>query len=64
MMTMTSSRQRTMESHALQARQIIAARALPEPLKARLEVELRDAIRRGFHVDLEQLELALSRFSG
>lgn len=64
MMTITSSRQRAMKSHALQAREIIAAGALPESLKARLEVDLRDAIRRGFHVDLEQLELALARFSG
>lgn len=64
MMTMSSSRDRLLKSHVVQAREIIAAGALPEPLKAKLKVDLRDAVRRGFHVDLQQLELALARFSG
>jgi len=64
MMTMSSNRVPAMRSHAVQAREILAAGALPEPLKARLEVDLRDAIRQGFHVDLDQLKLALARFSG
>lgn len=64
MMTMNSSRIQALRSQAVQARDILAAGALPKPLKAKLEVDLRDAFRRGYHVDLEQLKVALARFSG
>lgn len=61
MTTPRSSRHRAMRYQAAHARDIIAAGALPEPLKARLQVDLRNALRGGFHVDLEQLELTLAR---
>lgn len=61
---MSPNRDRLLRSQVVQAREIIAAGALPERLKARLKVDLRDAVRKGFHVDLEQLELALSRLPG
>ena len=46
---------------ASRAREMILRRGLPQPLEERLQVDLRDAVRRGFHVDLEQLELTLKR---
>ncbi len=46
---------------ASQAQEMIVRRALPQTLKERLQVDLRDAVRRGFHVDLDQLELTLAR---
>lgn len=60
MTTMSLDRYRTMKWMARHVREAMEAGALPEPLKAKLEIDLRDAVRRGFHVDLEQLELALA----
>lgn len=47
---------------AARAREMIASGAIPEPLKDKLQVDLEDAVRRGFLVDLEQLEVALTHF--
>ena len=64
MMNMTTSRHRAMRNQAVHARDILAAGRLPEPVKEKLAVDLRNAIRRGFHVDLDQLELALVPHQG
>jgi hypothetical protein len=47
-----------------EAQRVIAAGALPETLKRKLQVDLRDAIRRGFHVDVEELRRTLARRCG
>ncbi len=47
--------------YASLAQEMILQRALPQALKKRLQVDLRDAVRRGFLIDLEQLELTLAR---
>lgn len=60
---MNVSRSSTMKPYAVEAQQVIAAGALPETLKRKLQVDLQDAVRRGFHVDVEELRLALARGS-
>lgn len=63
MMNINATRHRAMRYQAVQAREIIAAGTLPEPVKKKLAVDLRKAVRGGYHVDLDQLELALARHS-
>lgn len=61
---MNLSRLPTMKPYANEAQQVIAAGALPETLKRKLQVDLLDAVRRGFHVDVEELRLTLARRPG
>ncbi|HEX9734022.1 MAG TPA: hypothetical protein VGG06_18785 [Thermoanaerobaculia bacterium] len=60
---MNLSRLPTMKPYT-EAQRVIAAGALPETLKRKLQVDLRDAIRRGFHVDVEELRRTLARRCG
>jgi len=45
----------------VQAQKMIAAVAIPPTLKQQLQVELRDAVRKGFRIDCEQLRTNLAR---
>lgn len=54
----------TMKPYAAEAQRVIAAGALPETLKKKLQVDLQDAVRKGFHVDVDELRLTLARCCG
>ena len=58
---MNVSHTECLKSSAARAHQMIASLSIPEPLKKSLQIDLTDALRRGFQVDLEQLELTLTR---
>lgn len=53
-----------MKPFAAEAQRVIAAGALPETLKRKLQIDLQDAVRKGFHVDVDELRLTLARRSG
>ena len=49
----------TMNAHSIvKAEELLAGYPLPAPLRRTLEADLRDAVDRGFHIDLEQLGAA------
>ena len=57
-------RVKTMEvSCTVQAQKIISAVPMPRPLEKQILADLRDAARKGFQIDLEQLSANLARLT-
>ncbi|MEM7356675.1 MAG: hypothetical protein AAF657_38015 [Acidobacteriota bacterium] len=50
-------------THTMQAQRIIAAVPMPRPLEKQILADLRDATRKGFLIDLEQLSANLARLT-